>query len=148
MKHARERAHILPHKYAIGLRPVPPIRTKFHYSITVKRGNKYFCRTQRKLPFISSLFSPPLYWPLSANCKLGNTIAKYAGDKTFDPPPGNHHRGHELGFRVIGLLFKVTVEFIMVRFRVKGYYYYYYAAFNAPCVGHKDDESQAIMVYG
>ena len=21
------------------------------------------------------------------------------------------------------------------------YYYYYYAAFNAPCVGHKDDES-------
>jgi len=22
------------------------------------------------------------------------------------------------------------------------YYYYYYAAFNAPCVGHKDDESQ------
>ena len=25
------------------------------------------------------------------------------------------------------------------------YYYYYYAAFNAPCVGHKDDESQAQM---
>jgi len=24
------------------------------------------------------------------------------------------------------------------------YYYYYYAAFNAPCVGHKADESQAI----
>jgi len=24
------------------------------------------------------------------------------------------------------------------------YYYYYYAAFNAPCVGHKDDESQAL----
>jgi len=24
------------------------------------------------------------------------------------------------------------------------YYYYCYAAFNAPCVGHKDDESQAI----
>ena len=23
------------------------------------------------------------------------------------------------------------------------YYYYYYAAFNAPCVGHKDDKSQA-----
>jgi len=23
------------------------------------------------------------------------------------------------------------------------YYYYYYAAFNAPCVGHKADESQA-----
>ena len=23
------------------------------------------------------------------------------------------------------------------------YYYYHYAAFNAPCVGHKDDESQA-----
>ena len=23
------------------------------------------------------------------------------------------------------------------------YYCYYYAAFNAPCVGHKDDESQA-----
>ena len=23
------------------------------------------------------------------------------------------------------------------------YYYYYYAAFNAPYVGHKDDESQA-----
>ena len=23
------------------------------------------------------------------------------------------------------------------------YYYYYYAAFNAPCVGQKDDESQA-----
>jgi len=22
-------------------------------------------------------------------------------------------------------------------------HYYYYAAFNAPCVGHKDDESQA-----
>ena len=22
-------------------------------------------------------------------------------------------------------------------------YYYYYAAFNAPCVDHKDDESQA-----
>jgi len=21
------------------------------------------------------------------------------------------------------------------------YYYYYYAAFNTPCVGHKDDES-------
>jgi len=27
------------------------------------------------------------------------------------------------------------------------YYYYYYAAFNAPCVGHKDDESQAIIIY-
>jgi len=26
------------------------------------------------------------------------------------------------------------------------YYYYYYAAFNAPCVGHKDDESQAQTV--
>jgi len=26
-------------------------------------------------------------------------------------------------------------------------YYYYYAAFNAPCVGHKDDESQAIAAY-
>jgi len=25
-----------------------------------------------------------------------------------------------------------------------GHYYYYYAAFNAPCVGHKADESQAI----
>jgi len=24
------------------------------------------------------------------------------------------------------------------------YYYYYYAAVNAPCVGHKDDESQAM----
>jgi len=24
-------------------------------------------------------------------------------------------------------------------------YYYYYAAFKAPCVGHKDDESQALM---
>ena len=24
-------------------------------------------------------------------------------------------------------------------------YYCYYAAFNAPCVGHKDDESQAQM---
>ena len=24
------------------------------------------------------------------------------------------------------------------------YYYYYYAAFNAPCVGDKDDESQAL----
>jgi len=24
-------------------------------------------------------------------------------------------------------------------------YYYYYAAFYAPCVGHKDDESQARM---
>jgi len=23
------------------------------------------------------------------------------------------------------------------------YYYYYYAAFDAPCVGHKDDETQA-----
>jgi len=23
------------------------------------------------------------------------------------------------------------------------YYYYYYAAFNTPCVGHKDDELQA-----
>jgi len=23
------------------------------------------------------------------------------------------------------------------------HYYYYYAAFNAPCVGHKADESQA-----
>jgi len=23
------------------------------------------------------------------------------------------------------------------------YYYYYYAAFNMPCVGHKDDKSQA-----
>jgi len=23
------------------------------------------------------------------------------------------------------------------------FYYYYYAAFNAPCVGHKADESQA-----
>ena len=23
------------------------------------------------------------------------------------------------------------------------HYYYYYAAFNAPCVGHQDDESQA-----
>jgi len=23
------------------------------------------------------------------------------------------------------------------------YYYYYYAAFNAPCVGHTDDKSQA-----
>ena len=28
------------------------------------------------------------------------------------------------------------------------YYYYYYAAFNAQCVGHKDDESQAqTMLY-
>jgi len=26
------------------------------------------------------------------------------------------------------------------------YYYYYYAAFNAPCVGHKADESQDILV--
>jgi len=25
--------------------------------------------------------------------------------------------------------------------------YYYYAAFNAPCVGHKDDESQAQIGY-
>ena len=25
------------------------------------------------------------------------------------------------------------------------YYYYYYAAFNAPCVGHKDGKSQAQM---
>ena len=25
----------------------------------------------------------------------------------------------------------------------KFHHYYYYAAFNAPCVGHKDDESQA-----
>jgi len=24
------------------------------------------------------------------------------------------------------------------------YYYYHYAAFNVPCVGHKDDESQGI----
>jgi len=24
------------------------------------------------------------------------------------------------------------------------YYYYYYAAFNAPCVGHKDDESTGV----
>jgi len=24
------------------------------------------------------------------------------------------------------------------------YYYYYYAAFNAPCVGHKDDESSCL----
>jgi len=29
----------------------------------------------------------------------------------------------------------------------KYYYYYYYAAFNAPCVGHKDDESQAQSKY-
>ena len=28
------------------------------------------------------------------------------------------------------------------------YYYYYYAAFNAPCVGHKDDESQAGQIEG
>jgi len=27
------------------------------------------------------------------------------------------------------------------------YYYYYYVAFNAPCVGYKDDESQAISWY-
>jgi len=26
-------------------------------------------------------------------------------------------------------------------------YYYYYAAFNAPCVGHKADESQAQIMY-
>jgi len=26
---------------------------------------------------------------------------------------------------------------------VRNYYYYYYAAFNAPCVDGKDDESQA-----
>jgi len=26
------------------------------------------------------------------------------------------------------------------------YYYYYYAAFNAPCVGHKADESQARLM--
>jgi len=26
-------------------------------------------------------------------------------------------------------------------------YCYYYAAFNAPCVGHKDDESQAQLQY-
>jgi len=26
--------------------------------------------------------------------------------------------------------------------RAQIYYYYYYAAFNAPCVGHKADESQ------
>jgi len=26
-------------------------------------------------------------------------------------------------------------------FYVYYYYYYYYAAFNAPCVGHKDDQS-------
>jgi len=25
------------------------------------------------------------------------------------------------------------------------YYYYYYAVFNTPCVGHKDDESQASL---
>ena len=25
------------------------------------------------------------------------------------------------------------------------YYYYYYAAFNAPCVGHKDVKSQVIQ---
>jgi len=24
-------------------------------------------------------------------------------------------------------------------------YYYYHAAFNAPCVGHKDDESQELF---
>ena len=29
---------------------------------------------------------------------------------------------------------------------VHHYYNYYYAAFNAPCVGHKDDESQARAV--
>jgi len=27
------------------------------------------------------------------------------------------------------------------------YYYYYYAVFNTPCVGHKDDESQARKKY-
>jgi len=26
---------------------------------------------------------------------------------------------------------------------LKNYYYYYYAVYNAPCVDHKDDESQA-----
>jgi len=26
------------------------------------------------------------------------------------------------------------------------YYYYYYAAFNAPCVCHKDDESQCLNI--
>jgi len=25
------------------------------------------------------------------------------------------------------------------------YYYHHYAAFNAPCVGYKDDESQAML---
>ena len=29
------------------------------------------------------------------------------------------------------------------KIKINGQFYYYYAAFNAPCVGHKDDESQA-----
>jgi len=28
------------------------------------------------------------------------------------------------------------------------YYYYYYVAFNAPCVGHKDDESHVVKLTG
>ena len=40
---------------------------------------------------------------------------------------------------------KKIYELIFVDHKIKinGQFYYYYAAFNAPCVGHKDDESQA-----
>ena len=31
----------------------------------------------------------------------------------------------------------------LAKYASRSYYYYYYAAFNVPCVGHKDDESQA-----
>jgi len=45
-------------------------------------------------------------------------------------------------FAVLLLLFFCTPGIIDPR----GYYYYYYfAAFNAPCVGHKDEESQCFQ---
>ena len=45
---------------------------------------------------------------------------------------GVHHVCHDIKHHVnYGRLFQLTY-----------FYYYCYAAFNAPCVGHKDDESQ------
>ena len=34
---------------------------------------------------------------------------------------------------------------LLIDLKMCCYYYYYYAVFNAPCVDHKDDESQAQM---
>ena len=39
-----------------------------------------------------------------------------------------------------------TLDHVNVSVTVVCCYYYYYAAFNAPCVGHKDDESHMSFV--